>query len=222
VDNLYGQIAEAIYAGDEAEAEKLAQAAIEAGVDLEEAIQKGGIAGLDRLSVDYDNLVVFLPELMMAADAMKAFLKVLEPHLAAGRSSDTGTVVIGCAKGDLHDIGKDLVRTQLAVNGFNVVDLGVDVSTNEFIKAAQDNKANIIAISSLLTTSAYYMGEMISNLKEDGIRDQFKIIVGGGPINDVFAESIGADGYSKTAFGAVEVCKKLIKSEPGAKLIVVE
>ncbi len=164
MSEIYKKIADAVYNGDEDAARTLAQEVIDSGVDPEVAIKEGGIAGLDKLGEDYENLLVFLPELMMAADAMKAFIGILKPHLAADSESMPGTVVIGCAKGDLHDIGKDLVGTQLAVNGFNVIDLGVDVSPNEFVDTARSNKADIIAVSSpLLTTSAYYMEEMANN-----------------------------------------------------------
>lgn len=222
MSEIYGKIAEAIYNGEEEEAKRLAQEVIDTGVDPEEAIKKGGIAGLDKLGEDYEQLIVFLPELMMAADAMKEFIGVLKPYLAKDSDSMPGTVVIGCAKGDLHDIGKDLVGTQLAVNGFNVIDLGVDVTPNEFIKTARSNKADIIAVSSLLTTSAYYMEEMINNLVEDEMRDDFKILVGGGPINAGFAKEIGADAYAKTAFGGVDVCRKLVKMDKVDEVVVGE
>jgi len=220
--DIFEQIANAIYNGDEAEAERLAHQVIENNISPEDAIKKGGIVGLDRLGQDFEALKVFLPELMIAADAMKSFMEVLKPYLSKGTDSSSGKVVIGCAKGDLHDIGKDLVRTQLAINGFDVIDLGVDVSPNEFIGSAMKNKADIIAISSLLTTSAYYMEEVINNLVEDGIRDKFKIIIGGGPIDANYARKVGADGYAKTAFGAVDVCKELVKRDKIDELIVWE
>lgn len=222
MSEILGKIAEAIYNGEEDEAKKLAQEVIDTGVDPETAIKQGGIVGLDKLGADYEELIVFLPELMMAADAMKAFIGILKPYLAADSDSTPGTVVIGCAKGDLHDIGKDLVGTQLAVNGFNVIDLGVDVSPNEFVNTARSNNADIIAISSLLTTSAYYMEEMVNNLTEDGMRGDFKVLVGGGPINAGFAKDIGADGYARTAFGGVEVCKKLVKMDKVDEVVVGE
>jgi corrinoid protein of di/trimethylamine methyltransferase len=220
LSQIYERIANAIYDGDEVEVMKLAQEVIDTGVDPEVAIEKGGIAGLDKLGDDFEKLEIFLPELMLAAEAMKSFMGILKPHLKTGSKAAPGTVVLGTVKGDLHDIGKDLVSTQLSVYGFDVIDLGVDVSANEFINTARSRNADIIAASSLLSTSSYYMEEIINNLAEDGMRNDFKVVIGGGPITPQFAKEIGADGYAKTAFGAAAVCKELVQAVEAAEMII--
>lgn len=213
MEQLFKKIAEAIRYGNKEEIDKLADEVIANKVNPLDAIQKGGIVGLDELGKDFENLEAFLPELMAGGEAMKLLINKLTPYLEEGKSALSGTVVIGTVKGDLHDIGKNLVATTLSVNGFNVIDLGVDVNTNKFIEEAANNNADIVALSSLLTTSAYYMQEFINRLKEDGIRSNYKVIVGGGPIEPEWAKEIGADGYARTAVGAVKVCKELMKSE---------
>ena len=182
-------------------------------------INKGGVPALTQLGEDFNNLMAFLPELMIGGDCMKALIETVKPHMQAGDSAFKGKIVIGCAKGDLHDIGKSLVATQLAVNGFDVVDLGTDVSTNKFLDTADACGADIIAISSLLTTSQYYMEELIKRLASEGRRDAYKVAIGGGPINPDYAEKIGADGYSRTADLAVKMADRLMAAEAGSALI---
>lgn len=219
---IFDRIAEAVRFGRDDEIAKLADEVIAQGIDPSEAIQKGGVRGLDQLGQAFENLEVFLPELMVGGEAMKVLIDKLTPHLGDGKSAFEGKVVIGTAKGDLHDIGKNLVASTLSVNGFNVVDLGVDVSPTAFIEKAQEHGADIIAMSSLLTTSAYYLEEVINRLAEDGLRDKFKVIVGGGPIRPEFAEKIGADGYARTSAGAVRVCKQLMNSNGAGAIIVAD
>ena len=145
------KIEEAVYDGDEELVEELVQQALDAGVDPEAIIQDGGVAALNRLGDDFNNMIAFLPELMIGGDCMKKLISLCNPHLQGGKSAFKGKIVIGCAKGDLHDIGKSLVATQLSINGYEVVDLGTDVPTNKFIDTAMAEKADIIAVSSLLT-----------------------------------------------------------------------
>ena len=158
-------------------------------------------------------------ELMLGGDCMKALIETCTPYMQGADSAFKGKIVIGCAKGDLHDIGKSLVATQLAVNGYEVVDLGTDVSTNKFIDTAVAENADIIAVSSLLTTSQYYMEELIHRLTNEGKRDKFHIAIGGGPINPDYAEKIGADGYSRTADLAVKMADRLMAAAPQSGLI---
>ena len=160
------EIADAIYAGDEEKTLELAEAALGEGLDPETIINEGGVAGLDRLGKAFDEMEVFLTELMMGGEAMKGLIEKLEPHLVNQLGGGfKGIVVIGCAKGDLHDIGMNLVATQLGVNGFKVFNMGTDVSVNAYIDKATEVNADIIAISSLLTTSAYYQEELIQRLE---------------------------------------------------------
>ncbi len=220
VQDIFERISEAIRYGRKDEAGKLAEEVIANQINPVEAIQKGGVEGLKKLGEAFENLEAFLPELMMGGEVMKAFIGALSPYLEGGKSALEGTVVIGTVRGDLHDIGKNLVATMLAVNGFNVVDLGVDVSANKFIEEAAANKADIIALSSLLTTSAYYIDEFIGRLKQDNLRSNYKVIVGGGPIQPEWAVKIGADGYARTAVGAVKVCKGMMKQEQITETVI--
>ena len=210
MSNLIERISQAVYDGDSELVANLADEAIAAGMDAETVISEGGVTAMDRLGEDFDNLEVFLPELVIGGEAMKVLIEKMKTTLKGG-AGFAGVVVIGCAKGDLHDIGKNLVATQLAVNGFQVYDLGTDVSVNKFVDKAMEVNADIIAVSSLLTTSAYYQDELIKRLELEGLRDRFKVIVGGGPITAAWTEKIKADGYSRTAHLGVELCKALMK-----------
>ncbi len=213
------QIEAAVYDGDEDLVVELVEKALADGVDPEAIIQDGGVAALNRLGDDFNNMIAFLPELMIGGECMKKLIEMCSPHLQGGKSAFKGKIVIGCAKGDLHDIGKSLVATQLSINGYEVVDLGTDVPTNKFIDTAMAEKADIIAVSSLLTTSQYYMEELINRLSHEGKRDLFKVAVGGGPIGPEYAEKIGADGYSRTAALAVKMADRLLDKKPGDPLV---
>ena len=220
MSDVLKRIEEAVYNGQEDDIVKLTQEALDEGLSPQEIIDKGGVAALERLGTDFDNLEVFLPELMIGGDCMKLVIETVMPHMEGGESAFKGKVLIGCAKGDLHDIGKSLVATQLSVNGFEVKDLGVDVPTNKFIDEAASWGADIIAVSSLLTTSQYYMEELIKRLSSDGSREKYRVAVGGGPINAEYAKKIGADGYSRTAHSAVAMAKRLMEIKPQQELIV--
>ena len=220
MEEFLNKIKEAVYNGEENDVKVSVQAALDAGVDPKVIIQDGGVPALNQLSEDFDNYVVFLPELMIAGDCMKLLISMVNPHITGGESAYRGKIVIGCAKGDLHDIGKSLVATQLAINGFEVIDVGVDVPTNKFIDTAESEKANIIAISSLLTTSQYYMEDLIKRLNSEGKRGKFHVAVGGGPIKAEYAQKIGADGYARTADLAVKMATRLMQTVPGKELVV--
>ena len=179
------QIEEAVYDGDEDLVKELVEKALEAGEDPEAIIQDGGVAALNRLGDDFNNMIAFLPELMIGGEC-----------------------------------GKSLVATQLAINGYQVIDLGTDVPTNKFIDTAMAENADIIAVSSLLTTSQYYMEELINRLTHEGKRDRFKVAVGGGPIGPEYAQKIGADGYSRTAGLSVKMADRLMTKAPGDELVV--
>ncbi len=220
MSDVLKRIETAIYDGEEDSIVSLTQEALDEGLAPQEIIEKGGVAALERLGTDFDDLVVFLPELMIGGDCMKLLIETVTPHLKGGESAFKGKVLIGCAKGDLHDIGKSLVATQLSINGFQVKDLGVDVPTNKFIDEAESEGADIIAMSSLLTTSQYYMEELVKRLKSEGKRGKYRVAVGGGPINAEYAKKIGADGYSRTAHDAVKMAERLMKIQPEEELIV--
>lgn len=221
MSELLTKIADAIYDGDEVLVADLTNRAVEQGVEPGDIINKGGVAGLERLGDAFNKMEAFLPELMLGGDAMHVLLDIVTPLMKTADGRQSVTAVIGCAQGDLHDIGLNLVATQLAVGGFNVINLGTDVSVSQFIDEAKKSGAKIIGVSSLLTTSSYYQDELIKALVRSGIRDQFKVIIGGGPVTHEWAKKIGADGYSRTAVQAVQLCKQLMEDHDG-DLIVIE
>jgi methylmalonyl-CoA mutase cobalamin-binding domain/chain len=221
MSEILQQIEASVYNGEDDQIEALVKQALDEGIQAEKIIQDGGVKALERLGNDFNDMIVFLPELMLAGDTMRILIKTCDPYISSG-DAFSGKVIIGCAKGDMHDIGKSLVATQLAVNGFDVVDLGVDVATNTFIEQAETLGVDIIAVSSLLTTSQYYMEDLIKRLNSDGLRGKYRVIIGGGPIDGEYAEKIGADGYARTAPGSVKACRKLMAIKPTEELVIVD
>jgi 5-methyltetrahydrofolate--homocysteine methyltransferase len=201
-------IFQAVMTFDEASVKKLVQAELEAGTDIDTILNEGLIGAMDEVGKKFSEGELFVPEMLMAAQAMKGGLEILKPLLAEGTTESKGTVVIGTVKGDLHDIGKNLVAMMMEGAGFNVVDLGVDVEAAKFVEAAQANKAKVVALSALLTTTMPAMQATIDAIKEAGLA--VKTIVGGAPVTQAFADQIKADGYSDDAPGAVELARKLI------------
>ena len=187
----------------------LVESEIAAGTPVEEILNEGLIAPMDEVGEKFSAGDLFIPEMLKAAKTMKAGLELLKPHLSAGQSQNKGTVVIGTVKGDLHDIGKNLVAMMAEGAGFEVIDLGVDVESGVFVKAAQDNGAQIVALSALLTTTMPAMGETIQAIKAAGL--SVKTIIGGAPVTKAFAEKISAEGYEADAPGAVNLMKELTK-----------
>jgi len=168
---------------------------------------------MDEVGKRFSDGELFLPEMLMAAQAMKAGLEVLKPHLSNFDMLYKGTVVIGTVKGDLHDIGKNLVAMMMEGAGFKIVDVGVDIGVEKFISAVKENHADMVALSALLTTTMPAMKDVIDALEEEGMRDGVKVIIGGAPVTQGFSQSIGADGYSPNAPGAVELAKKLLTKQ---------
>ena len=181
---------------------------IEAGTSVEDLLNDGLIAAMDEVGRRFSEGEFFIPEMLQSAKAMKAGLEILKPLLVSGNSVSRGTVVIGTVKGDLHDIGKNLVAIMLEGGGFNVVDLGVDVKTEKFVAAAKENGANIVALSALLTTTMPAMEDAVKAVKQAGL--SVATMVGGAPVTQAFAEEIGADGYSEDGPGAVQMARRLI------------
>jgi 5-methyltetrahydrofolate--homocysteine methyltransferase len=200
-------IFKAVLAYDEAQAKTLTQAEIDAGTDVETILNEGLISAMDDVGKKFSEGDLFVPEMLMAAQAMKAGLAVLKPHLASDSAANKGTVVIGTVKGDLHDIGKNLVAMMMEGAGFNVIDLGVDVAAAKFVAAAKENGAAVVALSALLTTTMPAMEATVSAIKEAGLAT--KTIIGGAPVTQAYADQIGADGYSDDAPGAVELARSL-------------
>ena len=211
-EELLDKLTIAIIGGDEEAASQVSQEVLEAGIDPMEAIHEGAVKGVNILGDRFQRLEAFLPELMLGGDAMKVCLAVLVPHLKREQMGEAtlGKVVIGTVYGDSHDIGKSLVATMLSINGFEVYDLGCDVPVKQFIEKAEEVKAKTIALSSLMTTSAYYMIEVLKNLKDAGLRGKYYVMVGGGAITPDWATEIGADGTARTAVDAIELFKRVV------------
>lgn len=202
----------AVINGDEQSAIAISGEALNSGVDVSTLVNKGLNEAMNEVGMKFARLEIFLTQMMMAANAMKAAFKVLQPVIEKNKlqAAHAGRVVIGTVKGDIHDIGKTIVATLLESAGFEVFDLGVDVPSMSFIDKAIETKADIIASSALLTTTTEYQKEIIDLLKELGLRDKFKVMVGGGPVTPELAKEIGADGYGQDPWEAVKVAKELV------------
>jgi corrinoid protein of di/trimethylamine methyltransferase len=207
---LYKDLEEAVVEMDEDRAVEAAKRVVEEGFDAYDAIEKGLAIGMERAGQLFDEEEYFIPELLMCSDAMYAGMDVLRPHIRQENVAVKQKVVIGVVQGDTHDIGKNLVKIMLETSGFDVTDLGRDIPPLRFVETAKEINASIIALSTLMTTTMDGMGEVVRNLNEQGIRDQFKVIVGGGPISQGFANRIGADGYAHNAADAVKLAKRLV------------
>ena len=202
-------ITQTLISGDGEALLGLVKEALDAGVSAGEILQDGLIAGMDIVGERMESGEMFIPEVLMAAQAMGESVEVLKPLLAEGESSTAGKVVLGTVKGDLHDIGKNLVVMMMESAGFDVIDLGVDVDPERFVEAIKENKPDIVGISALLTTTMPMMKKSIDSIEESGLRENLKIIVGGAPVNQAFADEIGADGYAPDAGAASKMAKAM-------------
>ena len=211
-DELYQAMSQSVIDGEPEQAEELAQKAVSLGLDPLETIDQGYTHGMNVLGERFAQGEVFLPHLVMGGEAMKAAIAVLEPELARRQQQRQvlGKVVIGTVAGDIHEIGKSLVATMLSANGFQVFDLGVDVPVSTFVEKAVEVEADIVGLSALLTTTMLNQGKVIESFQEAGLREKVKVIVGGAPVSQSWAEQIGADGYSENAIGAVALAKELM------------
>lgn len=201
---------DAILDGDAKTAVAVTEQALAENTDPHELLDKQMIPAMDEVGRRFESGEYFVPELLISARAMKAALKLIRPVLIASGSEPIGRVVIGTVKGDLHDIGKNLVASMLEGGGFEVVDLGVDIKPEDIISAVQNDGANIVGLSALLTTTMPSMKTVVDELTSAGLRDQVKILIGGAPVTQRYADEIGADGYSDTAVGAVALARKLV------------
>jgi corrinoid protein of di/trimethylamine methyltransferase len=204
-------IREALLTYDTVKTVKAVQAAVDAEIDPLEAIEQGLAWGIREVGERFHRYEIYLPQMVMAADAMMEAMKIFESELSEEQLLQLrrGTVVLGTVEGDIHDLGKSIVAMMLKAAGFEVIDLGKDVKTDEFIKTAIDADADIIGASSLMTTTMPYQRDLIEELTRLGMRDRFKVIIGGGPVNREWAEVIGADGYGKDATEAVNEAERL-------------
>ena len=203
-------IFEAVLTFNRAAAAEGVKAELAAGTDISIILDQGLIGALDVVGKKFSDGEMFVPEMLQAARAMKAGLEVLKPYLSSESIASKGTVIIGTVKGDLHDIGKNLVAMMMEGAGFNVVDLGVDVDADKFVKAASEHNADVLGLSALLTTTMPAMENTVAAIKEAGLA--VRTIIGGAPVTETFADQIGADGYSDDAPGAVELARKLMKA----------
>jgi corrinoid protein of di/trimethylamine methyltransferase len=211
-DPLFETMAQSIIDGEPDEAERLAKLALEAGMDPLEAINKGFVVGVTYVGDQFSCGEMFLPDLVLAGDAMKRAVAVLEPEMArrGTKREILGKVVLCTVEGDIHDIGKTLVGTMLSASGFQVFDMGVDVPIDQLIEKARQVEADLIGVSALLTTTMAKQKTVMEKLKAAGLHPRIKVIVGGAPVTKDWAYQIGADGFSEDAIGAVGVAKMLV------------
>ncbi|MBE3133241.1 MAG: corrinoid protein [Acidobacteria bacterium] len=203
---------EAILGGQAPLARTLTEQALAAGVDPQDVIDRSMIPAMDEVGRRFENCEYFVPELLISARAMKAALGLLRPRLAVQGAKPAGRVAIGTVRGDLHDIGKSLVGAMLEGSGFEVTDLGVDVPVERFVEAVTKEGVSIIALSALLTTTMPAMKAVIEALRDAGVRDRVRVMVGGAPLTARYAEEIGADGFAPTATGAVTLARRLAQA----------
>lgn len=211
----YREIADGILAGRAKVVKQLVTDALNEGMDAEDILNQGLIVGMNEVGVLFKNNEIYVPEVLVAARAMYGALDILKPILAKKDVKSAGVVAVGTVQGDLHDIGKNLVAMMLEGNGFTVVDLGVDVSPEQYVDAVVNKGAQIVAMSALLTTTMPMMKETVDALVANGLRDKVKIMVGSAPVTQSFCDEIGADGYSSDAASAAELAKRLIAELEG-------
>jgi corrinoid protein of di/trimethylamine methyltransferase len=209
----YKGLSDAVVGMDETSTVEISRRSVAEGIDAYQSIEQGLVDGMNRAGQLFETEEYFIPELLLCADAMYAGLEVLKPHIRREDSQVRRKVIIGVVEGDTHDIGKNLVKVMLDAAGFEVHDLGRDVPPQVFVDTAIAESADIIGLSTLMTTTMPNMAEVVRLLEKSGKRSQFKVIVGGGPVSQSFADKIGADGYSANAPGAVKLAKKLLATQ---------
>ena len=212
---LIAEISELLQKGKAKNVKALVQQALDENMDPKEILNDGLLAGMMTIGAKFKNNEVFVPEVLVAARAMNAGLTVLEPKLVEIGNEPVGKAVIGTVQGDLHDIGKNLVVMMLKGAGFEIQDLGVDVAPDAFIDKAEEVDADVICMSALLTTTMPRMQDCVDRLKERGLRDKYIVMIGGAPVNDSFAEQIGADYYTPDAASAAETAKEAVLKVKG-------
>ena len=203
-------LADAVIKGNQSEAVRLTQEALGEGVGPKKVLEDGLIAGMNVIGVRFKANEVYIPEVLISARAMKMAMEILEPELAAAGVDPVGKALIGTVQGDLHDIGKNLVVMMLKGAGFHVEDIGVDVAPDIFVEKIKDTQVSIVGLSALLTTTMINQRTLIEQLSKSGLREKVKVMVGGAPVTQDWADEIGADGYSEDAIGAVIVAKQIL------------
>jgi len=219
-ERLFKDLSDAVVEMDEEKTVSVAEQIIENEIDAYEAIDRGLSDGMERAGRLFEEDIYFVPELLLCSDAMYTGLNLLRPHIKTDDDATKQRVVIGVVEGDTHDIGKNLVKIMLETSGFEVFDLGRDIAPRQFVEKAKEIEAAIIGLSTLMTTTMDGMEDVIRLLNEENIRERFKVMVGGGPISQSFADKIGADGYAPNAAEAVKVAKKLV--EGGSRCLAIK
>lgn len=210
-EKILNDIKDSLMKGDRAGAVRFTRLALDSGIEIRDILDKGLVAGMEAIGNKFKKNEVFIPEVLISAKAMHEGLAIIEPHFLKAGIKPIGKVVIGTVKGDLHDIGKNIVSMMLKGACFEIEDFGIDVPVEKFVEAVKKVKPDILAMSALLTTSMNSMRETINALKDSGVRDKVKVMIGGAPVTEDFADSIGADGYAKDAAMAVDKAKELLK-----------
>jgi 5-methyltetrahydrofolate--homocysteine methyltransferase len=218
LEELYEQMGEDLYDGYKEEVVEGVEEALSRGITPYDVLTDGLVAGMDIVGIDFRDGILFVPEVLMAANAMKAGMAILRPLLAETGAPVIGKMVIGTVKGDIHDIGKNLVAMMMEGAGFEVINLGINNDADNYLAAIKEHNPDILGMSALLTTTMPYMKVVIDRLKEEGIRKKIIVMVGGAPLNEAFAEAIEADAYCRDAAVAVETAKKLIAIRRSQKL----
>ncbi|NIM57508.1 MAG: cobalamin-binding protein [Candidatus Aminicenantes bacterium] len=208
--NIFEQIADEVQQGNSDSVEVLTKKALAEEISAEDILNNGLVAGMNIVSEKFKNNEIFIPEVLISAKSMYSGLGIIKPLLAESNVKSKGKVVIGTVKGDLHDIGKNIVAMLLQGAGFDVIDLGADVPKEKFLEFVKKERADIVGMSALLTTTMIYMKETIDLLKNAGLRENVKVIIGGAPVTESYADQIDADGYAPDAASAVDLTKKLL------------
>ena len=215
-DELVPQMHDDLYDGLGEEIIEATQILLDRGWDTKRLLDEALVGGMNIVGRDFRDGILFVPEVLMAANAMKGGMALLKPILANTGAKPVGKMVIGTVKGDIHDIGKNLVGMMMEGAGFEIVDLGINTDAAEYLAALEEHKPDILGMSALLTTTMPYMKVVIDNMKEKGIRDKYIVLVGGAPLNEEFAQAIGADAYCRDAATAVDIAKKLVGQRDAA------
>ncbi len=212
MEEKLGSISQTLIEGKADELQKQVQEALDGGATPEDVMNQALVAGMDAVGQQWKAGDMFIPEVIRSAKAMSGAMDIIRPKLSESGGAGSGTFVIGTVLRDLHDIGKDLVAMMMEGAGFKVVNLGIDLDAEVFVDAVKEHKPDILGMSALLTTTMPQMGEVINALKEAGIRDQVKVMVGGAPVSEEYAEEIGADSYAPNAATAVDKAKELLQA----------
>ncbi|MHB8074344.1 cobalamin-binding protein [Desulfosporosinus fructosivorans] len=206
----FEELSQSVISGNLAKVKKITQALIDERVSPLDIINQGLIAGMSVVGARFKNGEMYVPEVLVAARSMTAGIELVKPLIASEDMPSAGKVLLGTVKGDLHDIGKNLVGMMLESRGYTVINAGIDVSPEKFVQAIKEHQPDVLAMSALLTTTMLHMKDTIELLKEEGIKDQVKIIIGGAPISQDFADEVGADGFAPDAASAVDLCNRLL------------